>query len=71
MKRIILILMLTSTSVTAEEIVDKDLNNLLFNSNPIKTHSQDLSFTNTGLSVKRVKSFIIVNGVWMSPIDKD
>ena len=67
MKRLVLILLFASTSVHAGESRTKT-NRLLFDPTPIESDSKLVPAARIG-NPKKVKPYMIVNGIWMAPVD--
>lgn len=69
MNRLLLILLLSSSPLNAKESLRNEKESLVFDPTPIENHSH-LSSVRIIKNPKHVKSYMIVNGVWMSPVDK-
>ena len=70
MKRLLLILLLFSNPLHANELDKDELKSLMFSPTPIESNEQ-MKLQSYDVTSKHVRTFIIVNNVYMAPVDKD
>ena len=70
MKRLLLILLLFSNPLHANELDKDELKSLMFSPTSIESNEQ-MKLQSYDVTSKHVKTFIIVNNVYMAPVDKD